>query len=162
MATKLPPPTFPKLFKHMALAIYISGYGEGPLDKKFRECMEVALRRLKEYKMVTANSTTERVTLTSKGREQDRKHQRERLGYVKTRTFDRFYQKLIAEGQVAQPTPNLMPEKTTKPQSVGPAPASPSTAPNSPATRPGRPSTAPRRRNTNPARPRTSPRRPGR
>lgn len=162
MAPTLPPPPLPKLFKHMTLAIYLSGYGEGPLDKRFKACLDVALWRLKEYGMATKNSTVDRVKLTSKGIEQDRKHQRERLGSVKTRTFDRFYQKLIAESQTAQPKPTLTPELLAPPSNTGPSPSFPKTSPKSPATSPRNPSTAPARRPAGPKRPQTSPRRPGR
>jgi hypothetical protein len=66
---------------------------------KFNAAMDVALAQLKKYRMITENSSREMIQLTSYGRERDNMHKRERDSLAKTRRFDKFYIRLIVEGQ---------------------------------------------------------------
>jgi hypothetical protein len=110
-------PDYPMLFKHMVLAIFLSGNlprSRPPVSKnripvksspnkdnfdptKFNAAMDVAMSQLKKYRMISEKSGRGQISLTGYGREKDSEHKREPDARRKAKRFDDYYQKLIIE-----------------------------------------------------------------
>ena len=119
-------PDFPVLFKHMVLAIFLSGdvnrarptRSENRIpvksspnkdnfdDTKFNAAMDIALAQLKKYKMIAEKSSRDGIILTGYGRETNAKHLREPTSRSKTMRFDKYFTALLIEGKKRVPKPS--------------------------------------------------------
>lgn len=86
----------PALLRHMTLAIFENLSGNE--RKKFLEAFGISRRRLVEWKYLTPpskNGPLDRISLTSKGIKQNKKHQNE--GVRKNLIFEKYYEKYRAD-----------------------------------------------------------------
>lgn len=90
----------PTLVKHMALAIYEDGYGDGSKDQKIWHCLDAARWRLVEYGFLRSGSQhgqVSNIVLTAKGRVRDRQHKNESAFARKELKFNKLYDLIDTE-----------------------------------------------------------------
>jgi hypothetical protein len=122
-------PTYPTLFKHMVLAIFLgkdlprsrppksknripvrSSPNKDSFDPtKFNAAMDIALAQLKKYGMILEKSSRLQIFLTSRGRERDAAHRIEPGARTKNAKFDKLYEALLVEGKKRVPKPMYRP-----------------------------------------------------
>lgn len=156
-------PDYPALFKHMALAIYRDGRLSGSDGDRFTSALEITLFRLREYRLVSSDSSLTRVSLTPRGTQLNNEHLRESSSKSKTRMFDLYYKQLKAEGEAAPA--NLAALEQGAAQAPAPKPVlRPQNAPVVPAKKQVRPKTPsrinPRANKNSPQKPKTAPKTP--
>lgn len=90
----------PTLVKHVALAIYETGYIKGSKITRIVHSLNIARGRLVEYGFLMPGSqygSPANIKLTTKGKKRNVKHQRELAGRHTTKQWDKLYA-LILEG----------------------------------------------------------------
>lgn len=97
----------PTIVKHMALAIYDSGWGgaspktpTGGQTTKIMQCLDAARWRLVEYGFLRHGSQhgpPSNITLTPKGKKRDYQHKRESDAKAKNGRFDKLYELIDTE-----------------------------------------------------------------
>lgn len=79
----------PELVAHVTLAIYAKARIPGPRAERFAQALEIALSQLRKQGFLQEN--TDRIVLTSKGRERDREHQNDPGQRAKRLSFNAHY-----------------------------------------------------------------------
>lgn len=93
----MPVADYPYLVRHMALAIYENGYGQGSREMRFWHSLDTARWRLVEYGHLRKGSQygpPSNIVLTASGKKLEVNHRREQGGANKNRKFKALYERI--------------------------------------------------------------------